>query len=105
LFQAAGFEVASCGGVAAALDHVASHPPELVITDLQLGADSGANLVEALAPRGLPVMVVSGAVASHEGEGWRDKAAAIYEKPVSPARLIVRARELVAERRAGKASA
>lgn len=100
LFGAAGFVATSAANKAEALERAGA--ADVVITDLQIGPESGAELVLELARLhpGLPIVVVSGALGGvRHDERWQADVAASFDKPVSPARLIARARELVAQRR------
>ena len=62
---AAGYRCQQAAGVAAALDHIDQHLPELVICDINLGGESGLELCEYLkclpGMADVPVMFLSGA--------------------------------------------
>jgi signal transduction histidine kinase len=63
---------------------------DAVVCDLQLGASSGLDLIEALrhaAGAAIPALVVSGTTAAPDRDAVRARGLAFLGKPVSPARL------------------
>jgi DNA-binding NtrC family response regulator len=84
--------VASVDSARGALEWLAAHPADLVITDLCMPGMSGANLIQTMRTRGnaTPVIVVSGHLRSFETEAaWRAQGvSAILEKPFGMRELI-----------------
>ena len=100
LFDASGFQVTACATMEEALGAYARERPDLVVTDLQLGAGgSGAVLIAQLGAldASVPIIVASGAA---DVATWTRRVAAVLPKPISPGTLLATARELVARRRA-----
>lgn len=103
LIEAAGFEVVAVRSASEALARFHAARPDVVVTDLQLGAEDGGQLVMTLAaldPR-VPIIVASGvAHATGRSSSWHRSAQAVFEKPISPGKLIAALRDLVVKRRA-----
>ena len=80
-------------------------PPDLVLLDLNMPAGSGINALERIRlstrTKGIPVVVVSGAVAEFHVRERVDelKVWAVVEKPVDPDAIIEIAREATGFRR------
>jgi DNA-binding NtrC family response regulator len=85
-------EVASAASAREALEWLASHAAQLVITDLCMPGMSGAALIQELRRVGnpAPVIIVSGHLRSFEQETlWREQGvAAVLQKPFSMQELI-----------------
>jgi CheY-like chemotaxis protein len=106
VLAATGYRVSCFSDPQEALAAAAGELPDLVITDLMMKAlDSGLSLARELKARhpGLPVILVT-AVSSQRGfdfspRGPEDLAAmnadAFFDKPVDPAALIARVKELL----------
>lgn len=93
LFGACGCTIAEFMEAPAALMHMAQHEADLLVTDLEMPAMDGAELVAAVLAHGLklPVVMVSGRAAAVceqrlEAVGVAD-VHAILEKPVSLAEV------------------
>ncbi|MCC6620232.1 MAG: response regulator [Deltaproteobacteria bacterium] len=101
LIDAAGFEVVAVRSASEALVRFHATRPDVVITDLQLGAEDGGELVVTLGALDalVPIVVASGVADRERGSAWRRRAHAIFDKPISPGRLLATVRELVARRR------
>jgi len=111
LIDAAGFEVMAVRSASEALVRFHAARPDVVVTDLQLGDEDGGELVLTLGAidAQVPIVVASGAVDRMSGgthgrgagrvPAWRGRAHAVFDKPVSPGRLLASLRELVARRR------
>lgn len=102
LIGATGFEVTVAANTADALQGFHRNRPDVVVTDLQLGDEDGGALIAQLLlldPR-VSIVVASGVAGVRGNEPWRAKVASVFEKPISPGKLIARLRELVARRQA-----
>jgi two-component system alkaline phosphatase synthesis response regulator PhoP len=107
VLAAAGFRVACFSDPEAALQAAERERPDLVVSDLMMKAlDSGFSLARALRGRfpRVPVILVT-AASSQRGfnfspRGREDLAAmnadAYFDKPVAPAALIAKVKELLA---------
>lgn len=105
LFEASGHQVTSVASANQAVLAFHELRPDLVVTDLYLGSKQlGVHLdrMRALDPR-VPIIVVSGLGSGQHPPDLARKAAAIFEKPVSPGRLLDAARLLIAEHLAFRA--
>ncbi len=93
-----------------ALREAATHPPDLIITDMMMGSlDDGLQLSRALRSnprlRDVPVLLVTGMVRElgldivPRGQGDLDalNASAFLEKPTPPAKLLREVRRLLGE--------
>ncbi len=100
LMTATGFQPTVAADLPSALAALGEGEPEVIITDLHLGATSGVDLVRAVGRThpDLPIIVVSGSTVELDDDTLA-YVAARFDKPVSPQRLIARTRELVAEAR------
>lgn len=99
LFEASGHQVTSVASANQAVLAFHELRPDLVVTDLYLGHKQiGLHLdrMRALDPR-VPIIVVSGLGSGQHPPDLHKKAAALFEKPVSPGRLLDAARLLIAE--------
>jgi len=102
LIDATGFEVDVAHDVTTAIQGFHRKRPDVVVTDLQLGDEDGGALIAQLLlldPR-VSIVVASGVAGIRGDEPWRAKVASVFEKPISPGKLIARLRELVARRQA-----
>jgi PAS domain S-box-containing protein len=100
--RGAGFTVAEATDADAALQVIARDPTiELLITDMVMPGKPGVTLlgeVRALRPR-LPAIILSGYSGESASELWRVPEHAVFvEKPVSPAEIIRRVRQLLGSR-------
>lgn len=83
-----GFGVAESDTVDGALTALAAGPtPDLVLTDLNFGADSGQRLVEHCLAIGQPVILMTASVTARELPSPLRDAVAILHKPFSLAEL------------------
>lgn len=99
LLDASGLAVTAVATAEAAIAAMLRELPDVVVTDLDLGADRGEVLIEQLsrlAPT-TPVIVCSGDATAHGRLARR--VGAVLPKPVAPAELIRLVRRLGAERR------
>jgi CheY-like chemotaxis protein len=85
--ELAGYLVVEAAHGEAALEHVRSSPPQLVVTDQMMPVMNGGELIERLradgATEAIPIVMVSGT------RGAQGGADAILGKPFDPADLIV----------------
>jgi two-component system, cell cycle sensor histidine kinase and response regulator CckA len=100
--RGAGFTVTEATEADGALDVIARDPTiELLITDMVMPGKPGVTLlseVRALRPM-LPAIILSGYSGESASELWRVPEHAIFvEKPVSPAEIIRRVKQLLASR-------
>jgi CheY-like chemotaxis protein len=105
LFEASGHQVTSVSSTNEAVMAFHELRPDLVVTDLHLDAKKiGLHIdrMSSLDPR-VPMIVVSGLGAGQYPPSLSRKVAAIFEKPVSPGRLLDTAKLLIAERIAFRA--
>ena len=89
--KTAGHQVINASNGAEALDLIALHDFELVITDLVMPDLNGLNLINAIRlkrPK-LPIILVSGYLAKDAGRAIFDAAATFLQKPVNPTALIM----------------
>jgi|GEM_PF-2482194 len=100
LFEAAGFNALSAHDEASALTLFHTEQIELVVTDLRLGDQLAYGLIDRLAALrpGIPIVVVTGLTQPERPAKLKRVAAAVFEKPFSPARLLEIARRLITER-------
>ena len=89
LLESEGYRVVAHHALDPALEYMASHRPDFLITDLRLGAQSGWTLVDfaRLHQPELPVVVVTGFV-----DEWQDVAlrlgTPVFLKPFDPEDLL-----------------
>jgi CheY-like chemotaxis protein len=85
----------------AALARLADHPPDLVVTDLQMPIMAGDQLAERIRALGLdiPVVLLSGDTAL-DAEAPRQRAAACLAKPCAVEELLQTVRRLAPALRA-----
>lgn len=105
-FQKDGWKVSLAGDAMQAVMIAGRQPqPDLILLDLNMPAGSGVNALERLRlssrTKGIPVVVVSGALDEHR---MRERAAelkvwALVKKPVDPDAIIEQAREATGFRR------
>jgi CheY-like chemotaxis protein len=87
LLAAAGYEVSESSSMTEALEHMASEPPDLVITDIRLAEFNGLYLA-AVNPLRIPIVIVTGYPdAGLEAEA-RELGAEFLLKPVRPSHLL-----------------
>ena len=89
--KTAGHDVMSANNGAEALDLVALHDFELVVTDLVMPNLHGLHLINAIRfkrPK-LPIILVSGYLPDEAGKAIVDKMSAFLQKPVSPTALLM----------------
>ncbi|MGU3539072.1 response regulator [Methylobacterium sp. A54F] len=104
--EAQGFAVERCATAEAALDHLNTTLPDLVVADYHLPGMNGDEFTRqlrlSLRTRGLPVVMLTGARDS-ERQGFDSGADAYVEKSADRDLLILRIRALLRERKAGVA--
>src|ERR1041384_760793 len=86
VLKTAGHDVMNANNGVEALELVALHNFELVITDLVMPNLNGLNLINAIhlkRPK-LPLILVSGYLADEAGKAIIDKMSAFLQKPVNP---------------------
>lgn len=89
---ASGYETEAAESVDAALRFFAAHRPDIIVTDIFIGSDSGLTVIEsirALAPD-LPIIAISGGRAGFDvlAQAAKLGANATIEKPFSAAYLV-----------------
>ena len=80
-----------------ALTHLATVRPDVIVTDVNLGAQTGPDLLLHVRkdPRhaGIPVVAVSAVTDSERGAAERAGFAGCYVKPIDPSALVARVPE------------
>jgi len=101
LLEATGLDVDAVADGASALRRFSERRPDVVISDLDLGGEDGADLIAHLSALDatVPIVVCSGATDDTLGP-VRRRVAAVFRKPVSPNTLLGAVRRLAAESRA-----
>jgi DNA-binding response OmpR family regulator len=101
LFERAGFSVLACEDAERAFALARQERPDLIVTDLMLGASSGLDLITRLrsdlAPPVPPIVVCSG-FSDFEARAMERGAAAFIPKPFEPSLLLEVATGLLARR-------
>ena len=89
--RTAGREVVNANSGTEALEMIALHDFELVITDLVMPNLNGLNLINAIRLKrpNMPIILVSGYLAKEAGKAIIDETAAFLQKPVSPTALVM----------------
>jgi len=109
ILEKAGFRVATASSPAQAMERIAAETPDLVITDLMMSeVDSGFSLSRGLRddPRTAQVpIIMSTSVTTALGLDFTPRSAAdlasmkvdaYFDKPLDPAALVAKVRELLA---------
>jgi DNA-binding NtrC family response regulator len=86
-----GHEVMSAADGTEAMELLAIHDFELVITDLVMPQLNGLNLINAIRLKrpGMPVILMSGYPAKDAGKAIIDQTAAYLQKPINPTSLVM----------------
>jgi two-component system, LuxR family, response regulator FixJ len=90
LLRNCGFDVASFGSGSEFLQKASPQDAHCAILDIQIGAENGLDVLARLRARSdLPVFILTGKPSAEvAAEAQRLSAAAVFEKPVHPDRLI-----------------
>lgn len=88
----AAYEVITAGTLHTAIDALADHQPDLLITDVRLHGYNGLQLI-ATAPTPIPAIVVTGHSDRFVEAEARSMGAEYLVKPVSPLNLLLAVRE------------
>jgi DNA-binding NtrC family response regulator len=97
--KTAGHEVISASDGTEALELLALHDFELVITDLVMPNLNGLNLINAIRlkrPR-MRIILMSGYLAKDAGKAIIDQTAAYLQKPVNPTTLLMTVERVLAK--------
>jgi two-component system, cell cycle response regulator CpdR len=89
--KTAGHEVMGAGDGTEAMELLALHDFELVITDLVMPNLNGLNLINTICFKRphMPIILVSGYLAKDAGKAIIDQTAAYLQKPVNPTALVM----------------
>ena len=98
LLEAHGFEVRACACVTTALVEIRADRPDVLVTDLQLGHESGVDLAVAIRSDASGVLVVAVTGAAHPDEATRDMFDAYCVKPIDIDAFVDEVRRLVRHR-------
>ena len=94
LLERAGYDVVAAIGVPEGRRALEAAPPDLLITDVRLGAFNGLQLI-AMSPRRIPVIVTTGfpdAVLEAQAQQF---GATFLLKPIEPAGLLMLVKDLL----------
>jgi DNA-binding NtrC family response regulator len=86
-----GFDVREAATAADARAAVAQERPDVVLLDVNLGAEASDDFLDELRAAGIPVVLVTGTA---DIETYRARANAILGKPFLPSELVDTARRL-----------
>jgi two-component system response regulator GlrR len=99
--RANGYRVTVTPGIASTLERLERERVDMVLLDLDLGADHGFDLLDALVARSLPVIVLTASgTADTEAEARRRGAAGFITKPFHHRELLQTISRAVAGARA-----
>ena len=94
-----GFDVETAADGHEAIAHVRSHPPDVVVLDLNLPGCSGIDVARALRGdarvRHVPLIAVTGSADRRELEIARELFHAVVAKPCDPGQLVASIRRLL----------
>jgi CheY-like chemotaxis protein len=96
IISAAGYHTLTVGNVPAAQDLIAAAPPDLLIADVRVGLSNGLQLI-AMAAAPLPAIVITGFPDPSVEADARALGADFMLKPISPAILLARISDKLAE--------
>jgi CheY-like chemotaxis protein len=102
ILRSAGFDVDAASGVEAAITHLKSNDPDLVLLDLRLGDGDGWQVLSDLAADGrterIPVVILSAHANPTSAErAIREGARGYITKPFAASRLLEAVRTYVGE--------
>jgi CheY-like chemotaxis protein len=106
ILQKDGAVVDSVATVDEALWEVEDFLPDLIISDILMPERDAFEMMEALSPRSIPVVAVSGGDLRSLSRRIQSAGfAALLPKPISAARLLDTVQEVIARRSAGRSKA
>ena len=99
--KTAGHEVMSAADGTEAMELLAIHDFELVISDLVMPQLNGLNLINAIRLKrpGMPVILMSGYLAKDAGKAIIDQTAAYLQKPINPTSLVMAVERVLSKSR------